>query len=101
MTPEEIRTCLAAERCQLQASPLQTRDGYSFWLGVPAHNNRIIRVSRGSAGSPTKLKLAVTDRLSDLKALQQVEFIFDGDTGDLFRYVDREIELYESRIAAA
>lgn len=100
MTPDEIRTCLAAERSQLHASPLQTRQGYSFWLGAPANNNRIIRVSRGSAASPTKLKLAVTDRLHDLAALQQVEFTFDGNTNDLLRYVDREIALYESRIAA-
>jgi hypothetical protein len=42
----------------------------------------------------------VTDRLPDLKALQQIEFTFDGNTDDLLRYVDREIELYESRIAA-
>lgn len=101
MTPEEIRTCLAAERSQLHASALETRDGYSFWFGVPANNNRIIRVSRGSAASSTKLKLAVSDRLPDLKALQQVEFTFEGSADDLFRYVDREIELYQSRIAAA
>ncbi|MCD2514722.1 hypothetical protein LQ564_00160 [Massilia sp. G4R7] len=100
MTPEEIRTCLAAERSQLHASALQARDGYSFWFGVPANNNRIIRVSRASTSSHTKLKLAVTDRLPDLKNMQQIEFIFDGNTDDLLRYVDREIELYESRIAA-
>jgi len=99
MTPEEIRTCLAAEHSQLHASALQARDGYSFWFGVPANNNHIIRVSRGSAASPTKLKLAVTDWLPDLKALQQIEFTFDGETDDLLRYVDREIELYEWRIA--
>jgi len=101
MTPEEIRTCLAAERSQLHASALQTRDGYSFWFGVPANNNRIVRVSRGSAASTTKLKLAVTDRLPDLRALQQIEFTFDGNTDDLLRYVDREIELYKARIAAS
>lgn len=56
---------------------------------------------RGSAASPTKLKLAVTDLLPDLKALQQIEFTFDGNTDDLLRYVDREIELHESRIAVS
>ena len=101
MTPEQIRTCLAAERSQLHASPLQTRDGYSFWLGVPANNNRIIRVSRESATSPTKLKLAVSDRLADMRSLHEAEFAFNGSTDDLFRYIDREIELYESRIAIA
>jgi hypothetical protein len=100
MTPEEIRTCLAAERTKLHALALETRDGYSFWIGVPANNNRVIRVSRGSASSPTKLKLPVTDRLPDQNALQQTEFTFDGNADDLLRYVDQEIALYESRIAA-
>ena len=101
MTPEEIRICLAAERCQLHASPLQARDGYSFWLGIPANDNRIIRVSRNSETDSTKLKLAVTARLPDLNDLQQVEFPFSGTMDDLFRYVDQEIALYESRVAAA
>lgn len=99
MTPDEIRTCLAAERRQLHALPLQTREGYSFWFGIPANNNRIIRVSRDSAASPTKLKLAVTDRLADIRTMQRVELDFDGNTKDLLTYVDREIELYMFRIA--
>lgn len=99
MTPEEIRVCLAAERSQLHALPLQSREGYSFWFGIPANNNRIIRVSRDSAAGPTKLKLAVSDRLSDVQPLQQVEFNFRGNTDELLKYIDLEIELYESRIA--
>lgn len=101
MTPDEIRNCLALERSQLHALPLKGREGYSFWLDAPAHNNRIIRVSRDAPASPTKLKLAVSDRLADLRSLLRVEFTFKGTTDDLFRYVDREIELYESRIAVA
>lgn len=100
MTLEEIHACLAAERCQLHASRLQAVEGYSYWLGVPSNNNRIIRVSRGSGAGLTKLKLAVSGRLTDLKAVQQVEFNFDGNQDDLLRYVDREIALYASRIAA-
>lgn len=99
MTPDDIHACLAVVRPQLHAWSLQTRHGYSFWLGAPANNNRIIRVSSCPAAGPTKLKLAVTNRLPDLKALQQVEFTFDGSTDDLLKYVDREIALYESRIA--
>jgi hypothetical protein len=38
--------------------------------------------------------------LPEPSALQKIEFTFDGHTDDLLRYVDREIELYESRIAA-
>jgi hypothetical protein len=43
--------------------PLQTRDGYSFWYGAPAHNNRILRVSRQTPSTATKLKLTVSARL--------------------------------------
>jgi hypothetical protein len=101
MTPEDIRTCLEAARNQLHPLPLQTRDGYSFWYGAPAHTNRILRVSRQAPGSATKLKLAVSDRLADVRAGQPTEFTFNGTQEDLLSYVDREIELYVSRIAAS
>lgn len=100
MTPEEIKNCLLENRPGLHPLPLESRDGYSFWVGLPAGSNRVLRVSRSSGASPTKMKLAVTDRLPDLKAAGDTEFPFKGSLEDLLRYVDREVALYEARIVS-
>jgi hypothetical protein len=92
MTPEEIKVLLSKERHELQAHALDDKKGYSFWFGVPARFNRIIRVSRRSPSFQTKLRLAVTDRAS------RREFTFAGTAAELLEYVDQEIRLYQSRV---
>lgn len=96
MAPEEIRKCLTEAYREIHAEAIKS--GYSFWLGPRAQKNRILRASRDSPSSPTKLKLAVTERLPDLASQTQVEFSFSGDRNKLLEYAAEEIRLYRSRI---
>jgi hypothetical protein len=98
MTPEEIKRYLKKERPELQPEPLPTEGkGYSFFLDAKTKGNRIIRVSRDTPDSATRIRLAVSKRIppgSD-------EFPFAGSREDLLKYVDQEIELFEKHFDQA
>ncbi|MFS0756528.1 hypothetical protein ABC383_17780 [Noviherbaspirillum sp. 1P10PC] len=96
MTLEEIKYAIISHRNELHAESLPTEGkGYSFWLGVPANSNRILRVSQDAPTAPVKVRLAVDNRLRIVqKRRPQSEFIFQGDVTALLAEVDAEINSY-------
>lgn len=103
MTPDEIQKLLAEERKELHGEPLPTEGkGYSFWFGPrnPRETNRILRVSKDSITAPTKVKLAVNERIPvSVRRVVETESMFTGDVAWLLQQVDEEIDSYLKYIA--
>jgi hypothetical protein len=93
MSPDSVRELVSKFYPQLFAEPRSNPYGWSFFLGPKvggSSSNRIFRVIANAPNHPSKLKLAVTSRLSS-----NAEFTFRGDEAELKALIDREIQLYE------
>ena len=98
MSPDEIHKALATRYPQLVAERRENPDGWSFYLDPPqrgSNPNRIIRATRTSANSVTRLKLAISAR----RGAKGAEFAFAGDERALRKYVDQELQLFEEYFA--
>ncbi|MCE7761079.1 hypothetical protein GQL56_00365 [Pseudomonas putida] len=96
VTPDQILAFVEREYSHLVAEPRRNPDGWAFFLGAPRRgvdSNRIFRAVQHSGG-PTKLKLAVTSRMSG----EQVEIDFSGDEAALQVLIDRELERYRDSL---
>ncbi|MBK4736002.1 hypothetical protein [Noviherbaspirillum pedocola] len=101
MRLDDIKAAILSHRHELHADPLPTEGkGYSFWLGAPAHSNRILRVSQNSPTAPIKVRLAVDNRLRDQdKRRDESEFTFHGNVAALLAEVDEEIASFRKHLA--
>jgi hypothetical protein len=96
VNPDKIRQAIARRYPSLVAE--QRKDGWAFYLSPPqkgARSNRIIRVSRSSPTSVTRLKLAVSSR----HCAQEAGIEFTGDESALRKHVDHELQLFDEHFA--
>jgi len=90
MTPDEIRQFLGREFPQLISSPRRNPDGCSFHYERKSIGRRIIRATRSSLESGTKLLLSISNRLGK----ENVLIDFDGNEEQLRHLVEHEIKFY-------
>jgi len=94
MSPDAIRKLVASHFPQLTEVQRKGPDGWAFFLGAKVGGptpNRIFRALESQVAGASKLKLAVTSRMTS-----DFEFTFSGDEAELKSLVDREIELYRT-----
>jgi hypothetical protein len=99
MSPEEIHATVQEFYPALTAEARTSPDGWSFFQGPKCGSsraNRIFRATRSSGSAPTKLKLAITSRLT-----QELELSFRGTEEELRYLIDRELRLWHTRLEKA
>jgi hypothetical protein len=99
MTPDQIKAFVERTYPTLTAEPRSAPDGWAFFEGPRrggADPNRIFRATRSSASAPTKLKLAITSRMTEA-----LELSFYGSEEELRSLIDRELRLWHRHVAPA
>src|SRR5689334_12709737 len=99
MNPDEIRILVERMYPALTYEPRSSPDGWSFFHGPKrgsSQANRILRATCSSPFGPTKLKLALTSRLTE-----ELELSFRGDEEELRYLIDRELRLWHSHFNRA
>jgi len=91
MTPDEIRDFLAREYPHLVSRPRE-EPGWSFHYPGRQRVRRILRATRRSTESGTKLLLSISSKLGKEGALLEFD---DGNEERLKQFVTKEIRLYE------
>lgn len=94
MTPDQILAYVNTSNLGLVPGKRTDPDGWAFWLTPPTsgvNSNRIFRAVRSSPDATTKLKLAVTSRLSG-----EADLDFTGDEAALRDLIEKEIALYRA-----
>lgn len=104
MTPDEIRIFIEHEFKELTPAELPSGVGWSFFLGAPQrgpNSNRILRAKRLRPDGKTKLKLAVSARLSKpaeslAPDMPSFEFDFVDGANNLKKHIENELKVYRA-----
>jgi hypothetical protein len=99
MSPDQIRVFVQQSYPVLTWEPRSSPTGWSFFHGPKRGStqaNRIFRVTRSSPAAPTKLKLAITSRLTE-----DLDLSFGGNEEDLRYLIDRELRLWNTHFESS